>query len=167
MFYQNELSAPIDFQRYSCRFASICFAKDILLGECMSLNEGVYAWKECRRLGIISGDLNNDGDYDDPGEDEILNDDRLFKYLGLPLRTVNINDFDTIIDSNGIRRIAPTKLPLQDTKYWIIEAWKYKSKHFVVGYGNGIKPVRFDPWKGGSNTVRYGKVESLRVFEII
>lgn len=164
MYHQNDPIAPKDFQHYACLFSDLLASRPALGGKDWTTEEAVEFWKLCRTLGIISGDLNGDGDFDDPGEDEIQKYNELFKIVDLPLRAIPASSLGLPLDKDG--RILPVKKPLDPAKYWVIEAWHWKITHFVVGDGTGKKPVRYDPIKGGSFTVQNGKIATLRVFEI-
>jgi len=163
MYRQNDPTAPFDFQHYSCLFTSLLYSRPALGGKDWAIDEAVEAWEQCRALGIISGDLNGDGDYDDQGEDEIQRYSQLFTLLKLPLEVMPASALKMPLNAAG--RVLPAKVPL-GPDYWVIEAWHWKITHFVVNDGTGKKPVRFDPIRNGSLTVKNGIPESLRVFRI-
>lgn len=167
MIYQNDANAPRDFQKYACRFLSLYMAKVFLKGEPITLESAVSGWSRARTFGYISGDLNRDGDYDDPGEDEMLNDEAIFRLLDIPLEVVNPKSLGLTMapDRNGIMRIQPTREPLDLKKYYVLEAWHWKITHFVVGNGAGMGMPIYDPIEGGSLTRRNGALESLRVYK--
>lgn len=169
MFFQNDPAAPADFQHYACLFSCLLRSREMLLGKPWDIAGGVAAWQAARGAGFISGDLNQDGDFDDPGEDEIQKYAELFRFLGLPLREVPAESlgFPMGLDHNGVSRILPVRESLDLGRYWVIEAWRWKITHFVCGDGRGLRPVIYDPIRGGSLTVANGTVESLRVFEIV
>jgi hypothetical protein len=169
LIYQNAEGIVPDAQRYSCRFNCILRAREVLLGQTVTVEDYNAAWVGSRDAGIISGDLNRDGDFDDIGEDEILDDQALFDYLRVPLRAVPILalGLSTIIDDNGILRVAPQLAPLDYRRYWVLERWVWHSGHFVHGRGYAKDAPIWDPIAGGSNTRRRGFLESLRVFEIV
>ena len=163
MYYQNDKTAPFDFQHYACLFSSLLYSRPASGGADWSIDEAVDAWKQCRALGIISGDLNGDGDYDDAGEDEIQRYSDLFTLLMLPLEVVPASALGRPLNASG--RVLPVSVPL-GSDYWVIEAWHWKITHFVVNDGTGKKPVRYDPIRNGSLTVKNGIPQSLRVFRI-
>jgi hypothetical protein len=168
MIYQNDPGIVPDAQHYSCRFNVIARAREVLAGRPWTASQYNAAWEGARNAGIISGDLNGDGDYDDPGEDEILNDQRLFDYLGVPLRAVSLDllGLPIKLDDRGIARVAPTASPLDSARYWVLERWVWRIGHFIQGDGTGKRPAIWDPIKNGSATRANGKIESLRVFLI-
>jgi hypothetical protein len=170
MFSQNDnvFSAVPDLQHYACRFFSLARAREIITGKPWAADELIKAWKGARTEGIISGDLNGDGDYDDAGEDEILDDAALIQYLRLPLRTISVMalGLSTMIDSKGVTRTAPQAAPLDLTRYWVLERWVWKIGHFIQGDGTGKSAAIYDPIRGGSLTRANGKIESLRVYLI-
>jgi hypothetical protein len=168
MFFQTDPGVPRDFHDYACLFSDCLAARPALGGADWSTDEAVAAWKLARSHGIISGDLNGDGDYDDPGEDEIQRYQDLFDAFRIPLRVIDPASLGHPMgpDRAGVMRILPTSKPLDLSRYWVIEGWRWKKLHFVVGDGTGRRPVRYDSIKGGSLTVANGAAESLRVFEI-
>jgi hypothetical protein len=169
VIFQNTEGIDTDAQHYSCRFNVIARALEVLKGIPWTVSSYNKAWRDCRLLGFISGDLNKDGDYDDPGEDEILSDAGIFQYLGIPLRVVPLKELGlpTMIDKEGNLRIAPTDIPLDPNKYWVSEKWLWKKGHFLQGDGTGKSPAIWDPIRGGSLTRQKGRIESLRVWEIV
>ena len=168
MLFQNTPLFPIDMQHYACRFLMLARSREVLLNKRWESEELVHYWETARDAGIISGDLNMDGDYDDRGEDEILDDDRLFVLMGLPLHTVDVSSLGLplIRDHNGILRVAPTKAPLDSSRYWVSECWGWKIYHFIQGDGTGLQKAIYDPIQGGSLTRKNGRIETLRVWEI-
>ena len=80
-----KLISPI--QHYGCYFLTLAQASLIVFqGEegCQRLN-GI--WVKATELGIISGDINHDGDVDDDGEAEIQNATRLAQeFFGLKVK---------------------------------------------------------------------------------
>jgi hypothetical protein len=169
MLHQNEPGIVPDAQHYSCRFNVIARAREVFGGRPWTCAQYNAAWEGARNAGIISGDLNKDGDHDDPGEDEILDDQRLFDYLGVPLRAVSVDalGFPTLLDYRRIRRIAPTRAPFDPSRYWVAERWVWRIGHFLQGDGTGKAAPIWDPIKGGSQTRARGHIESLRVWVIV
>jgi len=165
MYYQTDPRAPEDFRAYACLFSCLLYAREVLRGLPWTIGEAIQAWSVCRGKGYISGDLNGDGDYDDAGEDEIQKYQGIFDELNLPLRYVPPESLGLPMSNAG--RILPVTEALDPSRWWVVEAWRWKYVHFVKGYGHGIKPVQYDPIEGGSHSVRYGRCESLRVFEVI
>lgn len=103
-------------------------------------------WEEATKKGYISGDLNHDGDCDDSGEAEIQNHNALAnEFFALSVRYDNIHHKANESISSGVKFVFG--------KY----VWKYG--HFVVL--NKLKKVIFDSF-GTSNTVKNGKLESMR-----
>jgi len=139
---------------YGCAFLSLAYYREKYENNPWHVNELVDAWNQARALGVISGDLNGDGDTDDGGECEIQNWTNLCNILGVHLRNIpgHFAPHDPITKG-----------------YYSICAWynpNTKFTHFVVGIR---KPVEFDPIAGGSRTVREGYPDQrgLRVFERI
>lgn len=135
-------------QSYGCLF--LCFAESspiLFAGEegCLVLNK---IWEQAEAEGIISTDLNRDGDYDDDGEAEIQNHTELAnKYFKLDVTyDGKHHDADEII---------PDNVALVFGKY----VWK--GGHFVRL--NQKKDVIFDSF-GKSNTIKNGKLKSMRFY---
>lgn len=170
MFYQNDEGAPKDFQKYACLFSVLYHSKEFIQGEIVHLDEAVLDWTRARERGLVSGDLNRDGDFDDVGEDEILDYNGLCLFLHLPIYFPPQTKLPTPLvslkkDIHGVSRMAPTKDPWPQS-YYVVERWEWKYSHFVLGSGTGMRPVKYDPIRGGSYTVSNGKCADLRVFEI-
>lgn len=167
MIHQNTDGIDADAKHYSCLFNVAVSSRDVLLSKPWTVDEYNAAWRRARLCGIISGDLNNDGDYDDAGEDEILRYQELFELLELPLVSVLPESLGLpLVKIDGVWRIAPTEEPLDASKYWVAEAWKWRIRHFVRGDGTGKKKAEWDPIHPFSLTRKNGAIESLRVFKI-
>lgn len=141
----SRLIKPI--QTYGCYFLTLAQASPIIFkGDegCQRLN-GI--WAKATELGIISGDINHDGDVDDDGEAEIQNASALAKMLGLNVRY------------DGVHHKADETIPA-GVKVAIGQYW-WKSGHFVLL--NKSKKVIYDSY-GKSNTVKNGYLKSMRFF---
>ena len=140
------LLAPI--QSYGCYF--LCFAQAspiVFSGE-----EGVQRlngiWAKATEEGIISGDINHDGDVDDDGEAEIQKAEKLAqKYFNLNVRYDNVH--------HKADEAIPSNVKLVIGQYW------WRSGHFVLI--NKSKKVTFDSY-GKSNTVKNGYLKTMRWF---
>ena len=141
-----KLISPI--QHYGCYFLTLAQASPIVFqGEegCQRLN-GI--WVKATELGIISGDINHDGDVDDDGEAEIQNATRLAQeFFGLKVKYDGIH--------HGADEPIPANVKI------VIGQYGYKGGHFVLL--NKSKKVTFDSY-GKSNTVRNGYLKSMRWF---
>lgn len=141
MIYQTDIRLPKPLQKYGCAFTSLAYFREAYLCKPWSADELAAAWNGAIAGGLISGDLNGDGDFDDAGEAMIQNWQSLANYLRLPLQYVGKFGHD---------------FPETPRKHFSICAWKNDRTnftHFVVG---STKPVEFDPIYGGSVTVREG-----------
>ena len=140
----SRLISPI--QHYGCYFLTLAEASPVLFkGDegCQRLN-GI--WVKATELGIISGDINHDGDVDDDGEAEIQDVTRLAQeFFGLKVKY------------DGIHHKADEAIPA-DVKIVIGQYW-YKGGHFVLL--NKSKKVTYDSY-GKSNTVKNGYLKSMR-----
>ena len=141
----DKLLLPV-IQEYGCLF--LCFANAsplIFEGDagCKALNK---IWKEAEKKGYISGDLNNDRDYDDDGEAEIQNHNAL------------ANEFFALsVKYDNIHHKADEKIP-SDVAF-VFGRYVYKFGHFVQL--DKSKKVIFDSF-GKSNTVTNGKLVDTR-----
>ena len=134
-------------QSYGCYFLTLAEASPVVFSgdeSCQRLN-GI--WAKATDLGIISGDVNHDGDFDDDGEAEIQDATALAKMFGLKVRY------------DGIHHKAEEAIPA-DVKVVIGQYW-YRSGHFVLL--NKSKKVTFDSY-GKSNTVKNGYLKTMRWF---
>lgn len=130
---------------YGCLF--LCFAhcsKTVFKGTkgCEMLNS---IWLDAVKAGYITGDLNDDGDYDDAGEAEVQNHSALARLFGLKVK------YDG--KHHDASELIPSKVAFLFGKF----VWK--SGHFVVLNKN--KEVVFDP-VGKSLTVKNGSLANTR-----
>ena len=133
-------------QDYGCLF--LCFAEvSPLIFEGSNGRKALNKiWTEAEKKKYISSDLNHDDDYDDSGEAEILNHNALAnEFFALSVRYDNKH--------HKAEEKIPSSVKIVFGKYM----WKYG--HFVVL--DKFKKVIFDSF-GISNTVKNGKLESLR-----
>lgn len=139
-----KLISPI--QSYGCYFLTLAEASPIVFQG----DEGVQRlngiWVKATELGIISGDINHDGDVDDDGEAEIQNVTRLAQEF-----------FNLKVKYDGIHHGADEPVPA-NVKIVIGQYW-YKGGHFVLL--NKSKKVTFDSY-GKSQTVKNGYLKSMR-----
>lgn len=142
----SRLIKPI--QTYGCYFLTLAQASSIIFKEdegCQRLN-GI--WVKATELGVISGDINHDGDVDDEGEAEIQNVTRL------------IQDFFNLqLCYDGKHHTADEAIPA-NVKLVIGQFW-WKGGHFVLL--NKSKKVTYDSY-GKSNTVKNGYLKTMRFF---
>lgn len=140
----NKELLPV-IQKYGCLF--LCFAEcspmrfEGKVG-CLALNN---IWETAEKQKIISGDLNHDGDYDEPDEAVVLNHTKLASLFDIPY----------IYDEK--HHDASEEIPASASM--VFGQYFWKSGHFVVINHN--REVIYDPTKN-SNTVKYGKLKSTR-----
>ncbi len=156
MIYQTDKRLPAALQKYGCAFVSLASYRESEMGKPWTVEALGAAWEGAIASGLITGDLNGDKDFDDPGEATIQDWGGLAQYLGLRLQY--LGKFHP-----GAREAVGA---------FVVSAW-YNPKtvftHFAVG---DSRPVIFDPIEGGSITCRDGylkpggpdSVGSLRVF---
>ena len=144
---QNDSRLLIVIQKYGCYFLCLAHASPVIYSgeEGIKILNGI--WAKATELGIISGDINHDGDCDDTGEAEIQNASALAKLLGLNVRY------------DGTHHSADEAIP-SGVKIIIGQYW-FKGGHFVLI--NKSKKVTFDSL-GKSNTVKNGHLKSMRYF---
>lgn len=134
-------------QSYGCYFLTLAQASPVVYqGDegCQRLN-GI--WAKATDLGIISGDVNHDGDLDDDGEAEIQNATELAHLLGLKVKYDGIH--------HGANEVIPPTVKVVIGQYW------WRSGHFVLL--NKSKKVTYDSY-GKSNTVKNGYLKTMRWF---
>ena len=143
MIYQNELDKSIS--SIACYFVSLAFYR-AWKGFNWTDNDLNYIFEICKQKGFI--DTNNC----------IYNPQKVADMLGLKL----IFRGKYYPDSYKVRK-----------NDYIISCWKLSkdatSAHFCVSDNSGIytkEHIIFDPWQGGSKTVREGACYSLRVFQM-
>lgn len=154
MFYQTDRTLDPRIQKYGCYFLCLAYFREKHLRYKWSAMELDTLWADAIKAGIISGDLNNDGDFDDGGELEILQPQQLCRLMGLPLKYV-----DGHFPLGDPETLAPDRFVITA---WFNPATQYT--HFVVG---SKRPVEYDPIKWGSRTVREGEPKSCRVYKIL
>jgi hypothetical protein len=154
MLFQNDPRLNKEINHVGCAYISLAFFREHFQGEPWTASALNQIWDEAKKQGIISGDLNKDGDTDDAGQLEVQDWQRLANLLGCKLRYI------------------PGHYPIDSPQAigcYTICAWynpNTKFTHFVVGTK---RPVIFDPIAGGSRTVREGapKSDGLRIFQIL
>lgn len=142
----SRLIKPI--QTYGCYFLTLAQASPVVFSGdegCQRLN-GI--WVKATELGVISGDINHDGDVDDDGEAEIQN----ATYLAQTF-------FNLKVKYDGKHHKADEAIPA-NVKIVIGQYW-WRSGHFVLL--NKSKKVIFDSF-GTSNTVKNGYLKTMRWF---
>ena len=134
-------------QSYGCYFLTLAQASPVVYqGDegCQRLN-GI--WAKATDLGIISGDINHDGDLDDDGEAEIQDATAVAKMLGLKAR------YDG--KHHDAKEPIPSNVLVVIGQYW------WRSGHFVL-LNKSKKPI-FDSY-GKSQAVKNGYLKSMRWF---
>jgi hypothetical protein len=157
MIYQNDPSIQRfcpELWHYGCAMLSLAYYREKYMNKPWLTRELMDIWNIAILKGIITGDLNLDGDMDDAGECEIADWNGLCRLLELNLESIP-------------GHFSPVALP--NPHCYSICAWynpNTKFTHFAVGTS---KPVEFDPIMGGSRTVREGapKEDGLRIFHIL
>lgn len=131
-------------QKYGCAFTAMAYYRERYMGKPWALDELAMAWNTAVALGVVSGDLNGDGDYDDPGEATIQDWQRLSHHLGLPLKFL------------GKYPLGHQVTAWADT--FVLTAWTNPKNGFVHWVVGDKRPVEFDPIFPASITVRDGQL---------
>ena len=135
-------------QSYGCYFLCLAQASPIVFKGEEGAQKLSGIWAKAVEEGIISGDLNHDGDVDDDGEAEIQNATELArKYFKLNVHYDGIH--------HKADEIVPDKVKVIIGQFW------YRSGHFVLI--NRLKKVTYDSY-GKSNTVKNGYLKTMRWF---
>jgi len=150
MKHQTDLELIGYISKYGCFFMCMTYwitwkKKGIELGYDF-LN---IIWQTAIIKGIISGDVNNDGDMDDGNELLILDKNKLLMLAGLDIKYVGSFDPKVVEKKEGL--------------FFIGEFYNANTKftHFA-GLDENIK-CEYDPIFN-SNTVKNGVLKSVRVF---
>lgn len=130
-------------QKYGCLYLCLYQASNKILSH-KQLNDN---WIELTKRGVISGDLNGDGDFDDAGEAEIFNHNAVCESFGL---NVHYRNEHSLITAN------------LDNAQIIIGKYTYKYSHFVL-LDNQLKII-YNSLKH-SISVEKGKLMSLRIYD--
>lgn len=135
-------------QKYGCYFLCLAEASPIIFsGEsgCQHLND---IWTEATEKGFITGDLNLDKDFDDAGEAEIQDVNKICHEY-----------FNLYLSYDGKHHRAEEEMP--SSVRLAIGQYYWKGGHFIIL--DHKKAVTFDSL-GVSNTVKYGKLKTMRWF---
>ena len=130
-------------QHFACLIDAVAAFREFVQKNPWRVHEFAAAVHLAVDKGIVSGDVNNDGDKDDPGEATVQDLQKLADHFGLPLKY--LGKFD---QKDYPRFTGP--------KYWVAVAWynpRTKFIHWVIG---NQKPVLWDSIGGGSVTVAEG-----------
>lgn len=159
MLYQNSPGIIPAVKENGCAFMCALYLGEAHFARHYNSDDVNSFWESAIANDIITGDLNGDGVVAGPKEGRIRSWDKLMAHLVLPLRIV-------------LRTHAGKPTHLHNPAMGIppgcfgICAWQFELVHFVVGTE---RPVEYDPWYGGSRTVRYGapQADGLRIFQRI
>lgn len=156
MIYQTDKRLPPALQKYGCAFVSLAYYREHFMDRQWTVEELAAAWEGGIASGLITGDLNGDKDFDDPGEATIQDWGGLAQYLGCRLQY--LGKFHP-----GAKEAVGA---------YVVAAW-YNPRtlftHFAVG---DSRPALWDPIEGGSITCRDGHLKpagtdgagALRIF---
>jgi len=149
MKHQTDPQLAHYINKYGCFFMDMCYwIKWQVEGKEPDYGFLNALWTNAINTGVVSGDLNHDGDMDDNGELLILDKDKLLSLAGLKVKYVG---------SFGADKTIP------DGAYAIGEFYNARTKftHFVA-IGKDKKAV-YDPILN-SVTYREGVLKTIRLF---
>jgi len=146
---QTDLQLIGYISKYGCFFMCMVYWLSLKKGHDVEYDFLNVVWQNAILKGIISGDVNKDGDMDDGNELLILDKDKLLRLAGVDMRYIG--------------SFAPKAVTKQDGVYLIGEMYNERTKftHFV-GLDDNFK-VEYDPIEN-SITAREGVLKSVRVF---
>ena len=132
-------------QKYGCLF--LCFAQEspMIFEGAKGIEALNFLWEKAMQEGAISSDLNGDGDFDDVGEAEVKDHNKLASLFALRVRYDNQHH-------SPEEKIPPSVKMVFGCYFW-------KGTHFVNI--NKKLVVTNDPM-GQSNTVKNGTLKSTR-----
>lgn len=107
-------------------------------------------WMEAIDKGIISGDLNKDGDMDDKKELEIQDHNKLLKHLNIPFRYLGS---------------FPPTTKIESKQYAIGEFYNTDTTFTHFAFLDSNKKVEYDPIKD-SITVKNGTLKTIRLYGV-
>lgn len=142
MIYQTDKRLPGPMQKYGCAFTALAYYREKYQGKPWTAEELGAAWTKAIALGIVSGDMNHDGDLDDNGEAEIRDWQALCQHLGVRLEYLG-----------KFPQGHPTAARPDS---FVITSWTNPSNGFVHWVIGSARPVEFDPIFPGSQTVKLG-----------
>lgn len=149
MKHQTDGALEHYINKYGCFYMDMCY----WFKWQTSGSEPTYAflngtWEKAINDGVISGDVNHDGDFDDKDELLILDKDALLYLAGIPLKYIGS---------------FPPDYEIKDNIYLIGEFYNKRTNftHFVV-IGKDKKRI-YDPIPD-SVTYKEGVLKSIRIF---
>ncbi len=145
MILQRDVRLLPEIQEQGCYFMSICFFINKYKNNAWTTDGLNDFYKTMVHIGAI----NADGDFTSVAADDsiIMDPERIFRMKGLDVR---YND-----------RHDPPSYSCDSNEFEILKFTRGRYAHFVCGDGAGH--VTYDPW-GDSNTVRFGTLNSKRIF---
>jgi len=147
--HQTDQQLTHYINKYGCFFMCMCYwIKWQIEGKEPDYGFLNALWSNAINIGVLSGDLNHDGDMNDPGELEILDKNRLLSLAGLRIKYIGA--------------FAPDKI-IPKGNFAIGEFYNARTKftHFIA-IGPDKKAV-YDPILN-SVTYREGVLKTIRLF---
>jgi hypothetical protein len=142
VIYQKDTALKPEIQKYGCLFLSLVYHSPLDIGA----RRANVLWGECVKRGIITGDLNDDGDVDDPDESVLRDHQGLLDLLAIPCAY------------DGIHHRPEEDVPAGAIA---VGGFRWKFLHFVcIDQG---KRVVYDPLKN-SLSVANGKLDTMRFY---
>lgn len=146
MVDQEDLALDPQIQKYGCYFLSILF----LSGKLQSMT--------VHDINVFRQSLLDNGISDITDDCTVENPEEVFKELGVCVRQIRNIDGSVVLPSQ-------TETPLAGLEI-LCYYWPAKNfTHFMVGDGHGN--IAYDPIHRGSNTAKFGKLKSKRLFALV
>lgn len=145
MILQRDVRLLPEIQEQGCYFMSILFFINKYRNNTWTTDNINEFYKTMVHIGAVMAD----GNFSAVGVDDstIINPELIFRMKGLNVR---YND-----------RHDPPSYTCDSEEFEILKFVRGGYSHFVCGDGSGH--VAYDPW-GDSNTVRFGSLNSKRIF---
>lgn len=137
MIPQNHPLLAAWFAKLGCAIDCVAFFREARMGQPWRVHELGAAVHLLVDRGIVTGDLNGDGDMDDANEGMIQDWQKLADGLGLPLQYLGKFSFKD-------------ELRFRGSDFWVLKAYKWNIIHWTV-----LEPF-YDPIHPRSLTVQNG-----------
>jgi hypothetical protein len=148
MILQTDPRLLPEINKYGCYFMCICFFLNKFKKKLWDTDKINEFYKTMVHLGYIEADDNFDSV--DPDDATIMYPAKIFESEGLNVKYFGHSHKSRICNTDEFEILKFTRIT--------------GGSHFVCGDGMGH--VTYDPW-GVSNTVKYGSLDSKRVFKMI
>lgn len=145
--YQTDKGLLEPVRKYGCLFLCYAYASPVLFEGVSGRRSLNRIWCQAIEEGYISGDLNEDGDYDDEREAEVQNPEGLLKLFLIEAKYYG-------------HEAKPSDFPKEKVSF-IFGKYVWKGTHFCVI--DKSDKILYDP-AGHSYTVKNGKLAQRRYY---